>query len=179
MEYERPYFIFVGRLEDNVKNVSLLIHAFAKAKKENYQLRIYGDGNDKPKLQRLVKELDMHRDILFFPFQENISAEIAAARALLLTSHYEGFPRALIEALGVGAPVISVDCKSGPEEIVIDKDNGLLVENHNEIAFTKAVESFIFDEELYAYCKSNAKASVSHLQMETIAEQWGNYIHQL
>ncbi|TVZ53434.1 glycosyltransferase [Dokdonia sp. Hel_I_53] len=179
IDSKHPYFIFVGRIEDKVKNLSLLIHAFAKAKKENYHLRIYGDGSDKNKMHQLVKTLNMESRIKFYPFQQDITNEIASARALLLTSHYEGFPRALIESLSVGTPVISVNCVSGPAEIITNNHNGLLVENHNEDKFSNAIESFIFDEQLYMNCKSNAKNSVSHLSLVKIAQEWSNYITSL
>lgn len=176
---EKPYFIFVGRLVDRVKNVSLLINAFAKAKKENHLLKIYGDGSDKALLIELSKSLGMEDHILFYPFKKEIYQDIAAAKALLLTSHYEGFPRVLIEALSLGTPVISVDCKSGPNEIIINENNGLLVDNYNQEAFTKAIESFIFDTDLYADCKHNASMSVDHLTIGAIALQWSNYLKKI
>jgi glycosyltransferase involved in cell wall biosynthesis len=53
------------------------------------------------------------------------------ARFTVLTSHYEGFPMSMVESLALGTPVVTVDCNSGPREIVIDEYNGLLVENYN------------------------------------------------
>ncbi len=179
MEIDVPYFIFVGRLLDKVKNVSLLINAFAKAKKENHHLKIYGDGIDKERLMILSKTLGMDNKILFYPFKEDIYQDIAAAKALLLTSHYEGFPRVLIEALSMGTPVISVDCQSGPNEVITHKENGLLVKNYDQVVFTEAIESFIFDTDLYTTCKQNAVKSVSHLKTDIIASQWSDYLNKI
>lgn len=176
---EESYFIFAGRLLDDVKNLSLLINAFAKAKKENYLLKIYGEGDDKDVLVQLVQDLNMKEKIRFYPFEKDIHQEIYKAKALLLTSHYEGFPRVIVESLALGRPVISVDCKSGPNEVIINKENGILVENYDESAFTKAIESFIFDNDLYTRCEQNAKESVKHLKMDVIAEQWNDYLKNL
>lgn len=174
-----PYFIFTGRLVDAVKNVSLLLSAFAKAKKENFHLHIYGDGPDKEKLQKLATQLALDDVVHFFPFQSKIASKVATAKALLLTSHYEGFPRAIIEALSVGTPVISVDCESGPKEVIISEYNGLLVPNYDEEALTRAMERFITDGVLYESCKKHAVESVAHLSLEAIGEAWEHYIHTL
>ena len=158
-------YIFVGRLVDTIKNVSLLIDAFAKAYLENtsYLLKICGDGPDKVILQQKVTDLGLDQAIVFEPFTSDIYQKMAAARALILTSHYEGFPRVIIEALSLGTPVISVDCKSGPKEVIQDKHNGLLVPNHDVDALAKAINTFSTDVAVYEHCKGNAKDSVSHL----------------
>ncbi len=174
-------YIFVGRLVDTIKNVSLLIDAFAKAYLENtsYLLKICGDGPDKVILQQKVTDLGLDQAIVFEPFTSDIYQKMAAARALILTSHYEGFPRVIIEALSLGTPVISVDCKSGPKEVIQDKHNGLLVPNHDVDALAKAINTFSTDVAVYEHCKGNAKDSVSHLTMDAIGKQWKEYIASL
>jgi len=94
----------------------------------------------------------------------------------MLTSHFEGFPMSLVESLAVGTPVISVDCETGPREIVQNKVNGLLVENYNKTALAAAMNLMIDDEDLYQKCKNNAKKSVEHLSLTNIAQQWQNLL---
>lgn len=173
-----PIFVWAGRLVDNVKNVSLLLEAFAKAKKAHtkHQLHIYGEGPDKEKLQQKSRELGLSDTVIFKPFIHTIKTEMSKAKAVILSSHYEGFPSVLIESLSVGTPVISVDCKSGPKEIIKNQENGLLVKNHDADALAGAINAFVTDDELYARCKENAVASVSHLSMDVIGKQWKEYI---
>ena len=175
---ESAYFIFVGRLVDEVKNVSLLINAFAKAYSKNpsYMLKICGDGPDRSALVQKVRDLGLDNAIIFESYTPDIFSKMAAARALILTSHYEGFPRVIIEALSLGTPVISVDCKSGPKEIIKHKENGLLVKNHDTDSLAVAMHSLGTDDKLYARCKENAADSVAHLAMDAIGKQWKEYI---
>jgi len=77
----------------------------------------------------------------------------------------------LIEALACGTPVVSVDCQSGPSEIVQNGYNGLLTPA-TILDFTKALNSMESDKSLYATCKSNAKQSVQHLTTEAIFKEW-------
>ena len=69
-------------------------------------------------------------------------------------------------------PVISFDCFSGPKEIIIDKHNGILVENQNIDMLTEAMNSLVEDEKLYQHCKQNAKSSVTQFDIEIIGKQW-------
>jgi glycosyltransferase involved in cell wall biosynthesis len=81
-----------------------------------------------------------------------------------------------VESLAVGTPVISVDCETGPREIVQNKVNGLLVENHHPKALAEAMTLMITDENLYQNCKNNAQKSVEHLSLTTIAQLWQNLL---
>lgn len=175
------YYIFVGRLIDSVKNVSLLIDAFAKAYSKNTQhsLKICGDGPDKALLEKRVQALGLEDGVVFEAFSSAVYEKMAVARALILSSHYEGFPRVIIEALSLGTPVISVDCMSGPKEMIVDKHNGLLVQNHTPAALAEAIHTFSTDKGLYEHCKKNAIASISHLSMQTIGQQWTQYLNNL
>jgi glycosyltransferase involved in cell wall biosynthesis len=82
----------------------------------------------------------------------------------------------LIESLSAGTPVISVDCESGPNEIIKHEDNGLLIENFDVSKLSKAYNRFVLEEELYLHCKQNAEKSIEHLKIENIATQWTNYL---
>ena len=175
---EKPYILFLGRIEDHVKNFTLLINGYqlSKLSENGVQLKIYGDGKDKKALLKMIEDLDLTAQVLVHSFTPSIYSVIKNAMFLTLTSRYEGFPRVLLEALSVGIPVVSVNCKSGPDEIIIDGHNGLLVENYNEQALADAMNRFIFETELYQNCKTNAVSSVQHLKQANIAELWLNLL---
>ncbi|MCB0398163.1 MAG: glycosyltransferase [Winogradskyella sp.] len=168
------YILFFGRLDDSVKNIGLLLEAYSQSilPRLNVKLKILGDGEDKSMLKERAKNLNLEGKVEFLGFRPNPYNIIKDSQFTVLTSRYEGFPRALIESLALEVPVVSVNCKSGPNEIVINEENGLLVENYNVGALAKALNKMIQDEELYLHCKSNSTASVEKFSKENIGLQW-------
>ena len=168
------YILFFGRLEEKIKNFSLLLNAFSKSKVyvNGTKLLIIGDGSDKNYILTKIAALQLKNHVQVLPFQKNIMPYIQHARCTILTSHFEGFPMAIIESLAVGTPVISVDCETGPKEIIQNNFNGLLVPNHDDIPLSEAIKTMIENEKLYQTCKNNAQKSVEHLSLTNIAQQW-------
>ena len=78
----------------------------------------------------------------------------------------------LIESLACETPVVAFNCFSGPSEIIVDQENGLLVENQNQEKLILAMNEMVLNEKLYYHCKQNAKLSVQRFSLETIGNQW-------
>ena len=168
------YILFFGRLEEKIKNFGLLLNSFSKSKvyEIGTKLLIIGDGSSKDIILAKAKELQLENHVQLLSFQKNITPYIQHAKCTILTSYFEGFPMSIIESLAAGIPVISVDCETGPKEIIQNNFNGLLVENHSENALAEAIKTMIEDEKLYQTCKNNAQKSVEHLSLATITQQW-------
>ena len=173
-ESTEGYILFFGRLDDDVKNISLLLEGYSKSKlfNQNIKLKILGDGKDLDKLKSKSKDLNLGSSVEFLGYNPNPAEVVKSALFTVLTSRYEGFPRSIIESMALGTPVISVDCKSGPNEIIKNNHNGLLIENYNSDALAVAMNLLFEDKDLYLHCKQNSKSSISHFSEENIAEQW-------
>ncbi|MCW9037493.1 MULTISPECIES: glycosyltransferase [Altibacter] len=170
----KKYVLSYGRIEDSVKDFSFLIDAFSlsEAYKRNCYLVIMGEGRDKAMLQQKAAGVNGGSHILFLPFTNLPFSFIKHAHAVTLTSKYEGFPMVLVESLSVGVPVIALDIVSGPSEIVLHEENGLLVPKREESLFAQAISRMCFDESLYLHCKSRAKETVEAFSKEQIAAKW-------
>lgn len=169
-----PYILFVGRLVEAVKNFSLLFEAYQKSElpHKNIRLKVVGSGPDLEQLRAKVLDLGLSEKVAFIPFTSQIYPFYQQALFTVLSSRYEGFPRVLIESLSVGTPVVSVDCISGPGEIIKNEQNGLLVPNYDANALATAMNRLVEDKKLYEICKSNSQSSVAHLSVTAIADQW-------
>jgi len=110
----------MGR-EHDVKGFWHLIKAFALAKKKipALKLMIVGEGTF-AEYRKLAEDLQVEQDVWFTGVQKNPFAYLKQASLFVMTSVSEGFPNSLIEAMAVGTPAMSVNCKTGPAEIFLD-----------------------------------------------------------
>ncbi|PSW33002.1 hypothetical protein C9J21_09530 [Photobacterium phosphoreum] len=125
--YDNEYICYIGRLAKE-KRLELLINAYTLIDK-NIKLFIVGDGCEeyKESLLNLIDKLKLSDRVFIFPFYDNPFPIINKAQALILTSETEGFGNVLVEALICHTPIISVDCHSGPAEIMSGKLKHYLV----------------------------------------------------
>lgn len=103
--------VCVGRLSSE-KGQDELIAAIAwlnrdAASEDRWHLWLVGDGPCRAALQQQVHESGLVGDVVFWGHQPSAAAWIAAADALCLPSHFEGFPNVVLEAMALGTPVIS------------------------------------------------------------------------
>ena len=140
---EPPVILAVGRLYPQ-KDYPVLIRAFAQVRKVRpARLVILGDGPEKQNLQTLIHELGIEADVALLGFVENPYAYMARAGVFTLSSAWEGLPTVIIEAMAVGTPVISTNCKSGPAEILADGKYGLLTPVGDSKAMAEAILSVL------------------------------------
>lgn len=178
IENEKPiserYIMYFGRFDEKVKNFTLMLEAFnlSKIYLQGYKLLLMGDGPDFEVIQQNIKRLELEEFVIIYPFNKNPFQYVQQAKFTILTSRYEGFPLSIVESLALGTPVISVDCDSGPNELIKNGYNGLLVENNNSHLLASAIKQLVDDTNLYDFCKKNAAKSVEHLSLETISKQW-------
>lgn len=113
-----PIIVAAGRLH-NQKGFDVLLRAFAMARAQiDCRLVILGDGPERARLSAQAEQSGLGYDIDMPGFCANPFALMARAGAFVLSSRWEGFPNALVEAMACGAPVIATDCPSGPREIL-------------------------------------------------------------
>lgn len=143
---KKTVFLYVGRLENNQKNLSFMLKALSRFPLEEWELIIIGSGPDEQKLKDEAKKYGIDRKIQWLGYRENPFDEIEEATCLLLTSRYEGFPLVLVEAIERGIPVLSSNCESGPDDIVINGVNGYLYESENENEFLKYLEKIVKED---------------------------------
>lgn len=175
--FDFPYIFGIGRMHE-IKQFDHLIHAFdrSSAKERGFKLVLMGDGKLKSHLQDLVQRKNMEENVVFLDYQANPFPYFRGAHITALTSKNEGFPNVLIESLACETPVIAYDCESGPAEIIIQNENGILVENQNLDEMAQAIETMLTDEAFYKHCKSKTLESIKRFDFETIGAQWLEFL---
>lgn len=168
------YILSAGSMNKNVKQFDKLMECYAKSilPSKNIKLIILGEGKLKNKWIKLAESLDLQDFIVFKGNVKNPFRYYKNALFTVSTSKYEGMPMVLLESLACGTPIISWDYASGPNEIIDNKNNGLIIENQNTEKLISAINLFVSDNNLYLQCKENALASVKPFSLETIGAEW-------
>ncbi len=178
LDLSYQYILYFGRFEEASKNLTLLIKSYAISQlvDKNIKLILLGKGEDLAYLKDLVDTMQLQNMVIFMGYNPNPFPYVKHAKFTVLSSNYEGFPMSIIESLAVGTPVVSVDCESGPREVIHHNKNGLLVKSNDKSALSSAFNLFLNDEKLYLDCKQNATESVAHLNVNAITSKWKSLI---
>jgi glycosyltransferase involved in cell wall biosynthesis len=134
-----PIILATGRLHKQ-KGFDLLLQAFARVRaKMDCRLVIAGEGGERDALTATVNQIGLAYDISMPGFVRNPLALMSRAAVFVLSSRWEGFPNALVEAMACGTPVVAADCLSGPREILDGGRYGRLVPPENVDALAAAI----------------------------------------
>ncbi len=147
-----------------VKGISYLIRAMTHLKKG--RLVILGDGSERRRLELLSTSLGLGGRVSFQGWLDHCSKfwrHLQQATVFVLPSLSEGIPRAVIEAMACGLPVVATDV-GGVPEVVSDGVNGLLVPPRDEEALAKAIEYIFSDIDFQRKASAeNRKAAMEYL----------------
>jgi glycosyltransferase involved in cell wall biosynthesis len=140
--------IAAGRLVP-VKRYDLLIEAFARvaAAHPDWQLRIYGKGEEQPRLRELIERLRLWNNVFLMGAATPMEAEWAKGSIGAAASNFEPFGMTIVEAMRCGLPVVSTDCPYGPGEIIQDGADGRLVPVGDRDALAAALLELVGDDE--------------------------------
>lgn len=164
--------VTIGSLNKR-KSVDRLLDIWQEIEKYNtdFKLEIYGKGPDEAKLMELCKELKLN-SVEFMGSTNNVDQVLLRSKILTLTSHNEGFPMILLEAMACGVPVISYDIKTGPNEIIRDNFDGFLIQDSHKDSFVKKLLSLMENDRLLREFSLNSQQSVRRFSINNIVYKW-------
>ena len=172
--------VSVGRLSQE-KGFDVLIEAFSKStnKYPDWNLVIFGEGPERKNLEALVSRLGVEGKVSLPGRIENPEKVVGTAEIFAMSSRYEGFPNALLEAMTCGLPVVATDCQSGPREILNGGEDGLLVPVEDSGAMADSLISLMGDPDARKRLGENARASVQRFSLPNIMNQWEDLFQQV
>jgi len=172
---EATLVLTVGSLNDQ-KNHEMLVRSAADVIKRQPQtvFVILGEGFLRGKLQQLIGELSLERQVLLPGFCDDIRPALAAADLFVLPSRNEGMARVLIEALACGKAIVTTDV-SGSRSCVKEGENGFVVPSDNQGLFSDAILSILSNPELnLAMGNRSREFADENFKVENMLRKTGN-----
>ena len=166
--------ITVARLSKE-KGLDRLIKAVAQLNIP-YRFTIFGEGDKQEELERLIIELSLQGHVVLAGSHNQPFARVAGPDLFLMGSHYEGFPNAMLEAISAGIPVVAFNAPGGIAELVVNYENGILVEGNDEKVFAEAIQKaldFEFDK------KTIQEFALSRFSVDAIMNEWDKLFESL
>ena len=156
-------FLTVGRLAP-VKNLGLQIEALAEVTKVHpeVELWIVGEGPEKENLKFKIKKLKLEQNVKLWGWQDDLESFYNQADVFLLTSNYEGWGLAVIEAASFGLPIVMTDVGCAGE-VIKDGESGLVVPVGDKTALKQAMIQLIKEGELIKKIGQAAQQAVLKL----------------
>ncbi len=171
--FELParFIVAMGRLVP-LKGFDMLLEAFSRCERDDWSLVILGEGEDRLRLEHLVKKFNLEQRALLPGRVAEPSLILRRADIFVLSSRYEGFPMALVEAMACGVAVLSFDCPTGPSDIVRDGEDGILVPPEDISALTEAMTGLMDDERQRHRLAARAPEVMRRFCVEKVMDQW-------
>ena len=172
--------IAVGRL-DYQKSFDRLILVWEKVHEmmPDWRLDIFGQGEWKEMLQGMIDERGLQDCMRLNGPTKDIGKEYAESSMLVMSSHYEGFPMVMIEAMACGLPAVCFDFKCGPRDIIVEGENGLIVPDGDIEGLAEAIVRLMRDDELRKRMGENAKRVVETYSEERVMGMWEDLYEEI
>ncbi|MCK4302933.1 MAG: glycosyltransferase [Candidatus Eisenbacteria sp.] len=172
-ELPQSYILGMGRLVPQ-KDFPLLIRAYASAleKAQLPDLVIAGEGPDKEPLLALTRRLGLGSRVFFPGFVEDTPTLLRRAELFVLTSRHEGWPQVLMQALAAGCPAISVDCDTGPREILENGTFGLLLRERTPHAVADAILRAMGNRQFREEMRRAGPRRAASFKARLVAAEW-------
>ena len=169
LSVDTAVIITVGELNANKNHIQVL-EALSKLNKTNFHYLIVGNGESEQKLKKAVNELMLQDKVSFLGFRRDVPELLTASDVFILTSRREGLPRAVMEAMAVGLPIIATDVR-GNRDLVKSGENGYLVHLNDIEQTAMAIEQLTNSEDLRRSMGEKSKELVKQYDLKNIIPQ--------
>jgi glycosyltransferase involved in cell wall biosynthesis len=177
---ENKVVVAAGRLSAE-KGFRRLLRAYEPIARSHpdWQLHIYGHGEDQAALGQLITRRGIDEQVRLKGYTDDLRSVLAESSVYAMSSHLEGFPMVLIEAMSTGLPLVGFDCPRGPGEIIDDGKNGHLVRDGDLAGFTSALRGLIEDHELRRRLGARALEDAGQYETDQVLTDWEELFEQL
>lgn len=165
---QRPFLISIGRLEPQ-KAFADLIAAMDIVRRSSPEvfLALVGGGALKESINKQIDDLGLRDHISMLGVRSDVPHLLAASDFFISSSHWEGMPIAVLEAMSAGLPIIATNVGDVPQ--VVGDESGILVDPKQPAALAKAITSFLNDP---VACKEMGKSARDYVLRNHDVNQW-------
>lgn len=170
-----PLILFPGRFA-RWKGQGVFVEALSKLPHRNFFAVILGDDkgheNYRKEIEQLIVDSGLSGHVRIAKHTNYITEAYMLCKLVVATSvEPEAFGRVVLEAQAMGKPVITTN-HGGPQETVIDKETGLLVEPNDVDTLSAAIDNVLsMDDDLYKQIEKDAIANANLFSLEKMCEQ--------
>ncbi|GIW62182.1 MAG: hypothetical protein KatS3mg091_661 [Patescibacteria group bacterium] len=177
---QNPVILYVGRL-DKEKDLQTIVKSFyfVIIKRSDCQLWIVGDGSEREKISKLIKNIGLQKNIKMFGWKNNVEEFYKRAHIFCFASFYEGFGFVIIEAMSFGLPVVVTNSPFGPGEIIEDNKYGLLVPVQDYKKMSNEILSLLSSKEKYIYYSKRSLKRAKFFSKEKMLSEWKKVFQEL
>ena len=176
-ENKENYVLFVGRLSEWHKRLTVMLDIWKKVSPKDWRLLIVGDGPDKKIIENYVEFNDV-KNVYFEGFQQPESY-YKKSKIFLMTSSVEGFPMTMSEAKQFGCVPIAMNSFGAIKECIKDGKDGFIVPNNDIDDFSCKLKKLIHQPSLLKKMAFTAIENSKSRSASFIVGEWGKLFMQL
>ncbi len=180
LPFELPprFVVAMGRLV-SIKGFDMLLEAFARVGSDDWSLVILGEGEERQRLERQVRIHGLEGRVMLPGRVDKPFQVLRQAQLFVLSSRFEGFPMALVEAMACGLPAVSFNCPTGPSDIIRDGIDGILVPREDVDALARAMQRLMEDDEMRIRLGSRAPDVRARFDLKKVMGQWDRLLESV
>ncbi len=176
-ESKENWIVSVGRLHLE-KGFVRLMESFSMIDSGDWKLVLAGGGVHEKEIKHKSIELGIADKVIFLGKVSDIDGLLLKSKIFVLSSHNEGYPNALCEAMSAGLACISFDIVAGPKDIIVDAENGFLIPDNDLNEMAKKLHLLMVDNVLRVKLGDNAKKISITNSVEEIGRMFLNFVSE-
>ncbi len=179
-DYKKVRLLSVSRFTKR-KDLITLLKAFriTCSKYKNIELILIGYGPELENIKNYIQEKKLNKKVFLLPFKKNPYPYFLISDLYIMPSLYEGCPNSIIESLVLNLPVISSNCNSGPDEILLNGKGGFIFSKKDFVKLADLIDLYMRDKSIFNKKLHFAKKKIFRFEEKKIISEYLNLFKRI
>lgn len=163
-----------GRFNDDIKQFSLLLHAFSLIKDSfpHWNLTLCGSGKDASQYKNLIQQLHLAGRVTMPGMVSCMADYYSQSDLFCIPSRFEGFPLTILEAQSFSLPAVGFAQCSGTNEIIVHDANGLLAPEMTAESLAQSLSQLMANPEQREAFGKRGREMLARYSEDTVYDAW-------